>query len=233
MRVNKSEVIWLQENLRNSIIIKMEPSVGCIAHVASAWDLAASVCYMEALAVWMFVQQVVSVIPCDVSYLSEHPAGVSTDFIVLSQWAPSLCVCWVYRLASGNLYPLIPQSLWEPSQQLSCRSLCGPGIPFSHKTPGDATQGWDASPGVLSFLSRHWKWKTQTQKHFQHGDPLDETDGQSVAYKVKGFHRPFYITALNNAWHIGAGYVYKELTNRILQAKDIGKCARSIWFWSF
>lgn len=72
------------KNLRNSVVIKMEPGVGCLAHMASTWDLAVSVCYMEALAVWMFVQQVLSVVPCGVSCLSEHPAGVSTGFTILS-----------------------------------------------------------------------------------------------------------------------------------------------------
>lgn len=62
----------------------MEPAVGGLAHVASAWDLAVSVCYMEALDVWMFVQQVLSVIPCGMSFLSEHPASVSAGFTVLS-----------------------------------------------------------------------------------------------------------------------------------------------------
>lgn len=58
--------------------------------------------------------------------------------------------------------------------------------------------------------------KDTDSEAFSTWGPLDETDGQSMGNKVKGFHRPFYVTALNNAWHMGAGYVYKGLTNRIL-----------------
>lgn len=208
----------------------------------------------------MFVQQVLSVIPCDVSCLSEHPVGVSTGFTVLSQWAPSQCVHWVYHpvsvstqlvcllglpsclsdhpadmsaeftvlsqwvpiqcvywiypLASGNLYQLIPKVCESPLN--SCPAGHFVGQEFLSPTKLRAVMH---HMGFLSFLSRHRRWKTLTQKHFQHEDPLDETDGQSVGYKVKGLHRPFYITALNDAWHTGAGYVCKGLTNRMLRLK--------------
>lgn len=82
-----------------------------------------------------------------------------------------MCVHWVYHLASGNLYQLIPKSLCVAFHGCPACDSVGQefiltiklGIVIHHL-------------GFLSFFSNYWKLKTLTQKHFPLRGPVEETD---------------------------------------------------------